>query len=156
MPILVADRNKRIVAAIHCGRKGLEKKIIRDLIKIFNKLGSSKNDLLIAIGPSISKKNYLVDKKTYLKFLKDADIKELTKFKKETETHFPLKELIPSDKKDLMQLDLKKYAYKQLLNENIPSKNIEISKLCTFEYEDEFYSWRKTKTNLRQWNFICA
>ena len=27
MPILFADKRKRLVAAIHCGRKGLEKKI---------------------------------------------------------------------------------------------------------------------------------
>ena len=58
MPILFADKRKRCVAAIHCGRRGLEINIIKNLIKIFYDKGSSKEDLLVAIGPSISKKNY--------------------------------------------------------------------------------------------------
>ena len=65
MPILFADKSKRFVAAIHCGRRGLEKKIIKNLIEILEKKGSSRNDLLVAIGPSISKDHYLVDKNTF-------------------------------------------------------------------------------------------
>ena len=66
MPILFADKRKRYVAAIHCGRKGLENGIIRNSIKIFDKIGSHRKDIVVAIGPSISKENYLVDKKTLL------------------------------------------------------------------------------------------
>ena len=33
MPILFADKRKRYVAAIHCGRRGLEKKIIKMWLK---------------------------------------------------------------------------------------------------------------------------
>ena len=70
MPILFADKTKRLVAAVHCGRKGLENKIIRNLIKIFSYKGCSKEDILVAIGPSISKKHYLIDKKTLQDFYK--------------------------------------------------------------------------------------
>ena len=77
MPILFADKSKRIVAAIHCGRRGLEKKIIKNLIEILEKEGSSRNDLLVAIGPSISKDHYLVDKKTFKEFHKNIYIKKL-------------------------------------------------------------------------------
>ena len=35
MPIFFADKSTRNVASLHCGRKGLEKKIIKNLIKIF-------------------------------------------------------------------------------------------------------------------------
>ena len=52
--------------------------------------------------------------------------------------------------------DLKKYAYFQLLNENIPNSNIDISNLCTYESIHDFHSWRRTKTNSRQWNFIST
>ena len=52
-------------------------------------------------------------------------------------------------------LNLKKYAHIQLLNENIPNSNIDISNLCTYESNYEFHSWRRSKTPLRQWNFIC-
>ena len=156
MPILVADKSKRVVAAVHCGRKGLEKKILKNLIKTFDILGSSRNDLLIAIGPSISKENYLVDKNTFVEFYKDANDKELTNLKKRHEIQLFIENLTISEKQDLIQIDLKKYAHQQLLNENIPSTNIEISSLCTYASDDKFYSWRKTKTTMRQWNFICS
>ena len=152
MPILFADKSKRFVAAIHCGRRGLEKLLIKNLIKVFDKIGSSRDDLLVAIGPSISKENYLVDKKTLKEFYKKSESKEF---------NFPIKNndniinLIISKKQDLIQLDLRKYAHMQLLNENIPSTNIEISSLCTYELDNEFFSWRSTKTTSRQWNFIC-
>jgi len=54
------------------------------------------------------------------------------------------------------QLDLKKSAYRQLLNENIPNTNIDISNLCTYKLKNEFNSWRRSKTTSRQWNFICS
>ena len=56
----------------------------------------------------------------------------------------------------LIPLDLKKYAHIQLLNENITSKNIDISNLCTYESNHNFHSWRKSKTYSRQWNFISS
>ena len=156
MPILFADKKKRFTAAIHCGRKGLEKKIIKNSIKIFDNLGTSKKDLLVAIGPSISKNYYLIDKKTAQEFHKKA---------------YYQKQITPSDKKnnllisknpnkfkknELISLDLKKYAHIQLLNESIPETNIDISKLCTYESNYDFFSWRRSKTLLRQWSFIST
>ena len=155
MPILFADKSKRFVAAIHCGRKGLEKKIINNLIKIFDKIGSSRDDLLVAIGPSISKINYLVDKKTLKEFYKKVGNKGLTNSLKNANNIFNLKNLNVAKDQNLIQLDLRKYAYMQIINENIPNTNIDISNLCTYELNNEFNSWRRSKTPLRQWNFIC-
>ena len=155
MPILFADKRKRVVAAIHCGRKGLEKRIIKNLIKVFDKIGSFRGDLLVAIGPSISKSNYLIDKQTLQEFYKKVENNGITNTSKKKENIFNLRNLIISKKQDLIQLDLRKYAHIQLLNENIPNSNIDISSLCTYESNNEFHSWRRSKTSLRQWNFIC-
>ena len=57
MPIFFADKRTRNVAAFHFGRKGLEKKIIKNLIKIFDNFGTFRDDLLVAIGPAISKEH---------------------------------------------------------------------------------------------------
>ena len=78
MPIFFADKRKRNVAALHCGRKGLEKKIIKNLIKVFDNLGSFRDDLLVAIGPSISKEHYLVNKITLKEFYRKAENKKIT------------------------------------------------------------------------------
>ena len=156
MPILFADKKRRLVAALHCGRKGLEKGIIKNLIKIFDKLGSSREDLLVAIGPSISKSNYTVDKKTLKEFCKKTDNKVLKISRKNIENIFNFRNLIFSKEEGFIQLDLREYAHMHLLNENIPNKNIDISTLCTYESNHEFYSWRRNKTSLRQWSFICT
>jgi len=156
MPIFFADKRTRNVAALHCGRKGLEKKIIKNQVKFFDNLGTYRDDLLVAIGPSISKKHYLVDKVTFKEFYRMTEDKEITVnlTKIEKELFFSYSNHLRVH--DLNQLDLKKSAYKQLLNENIPSENINISNLCTYKLKNEFHSWRRSKTISRQWNLICS
>ena len=154
MPILFADKSKRFIAAVHCGRKGLEKGIIKNQIKIFDKIGSYRNDLLVAIGPSISKENYLVDKNTLKNFYKNINNKELISDKRKTKIKLYLNELNILKKKELIQLDLRKNARMQLLNEDIADTNIEISHLCTYNSKNEFNSWRRDKSGSRQWSFI--
>ena len=156
MPILFADKRERLVAAIHCGRKGLEKKIIKKLINIFVDKGCSKEDILVAIGPSISKKNYLIDNKTFQDFYKKAASEESISFSDSKEISLNSKKFLKLKKNDLIPLNLKKQAHIQLLKENISNSNIDISNLCTYESNDHFYSWRRSKTYSRQWNFISS
>jgi len=156
MPLFFADKKKRNVAALHCGRKGLEKKIIKNLVKIFDNFGASRDDLLVAIGPAISKEHYLVDEMILKEFYRKAENKNITVNLTKTEKNLCFSDSNHFKEKNLNQLDLKKSAYKQLLNENIRSKNIDISNLCTYKFNNEFYSWRRSKTISRQWNLICS
>ena len=156
MPIFFADKRTRNVAALHCGRKGLEKKIIKKLVKIFDKLGTSRDDLLVAIGPAISKRNYLVDKKTLKEFYRKAENKKLTSKLTNNENFINFNKFSDLKEQNLNQIDLRRSAYRQLLNEKILNKNIDISNLCTYELKNEFNSWRRNKTISRQWNFICS
>ena len=156
MPIFFADKRTRNVAALHCGRKGLEKKIIHNLVKFFDNLGTSRNDLLVAIGPSISKEHYLVDKMTFKEFYRKAENKKITVNLTKTEKDLCFSDFNHLKEQNLNQLDLKRSAYRQLLSENIPHKNIDISNLCTYKLKYEFNSWRRNKTTSRQWNFICS
>ena len=156
MPILFADKKTRRVAAIHCGRLGLEKKIIKKTVGLFQDLGSYKNQLIIAIGPSISKRNYFLDLKTITKFQKN-----MTPQKKdnntETDSLINKEEILDGFKSQgLISLDLQKSALHQIIEEEIPLDNIEISNKCTYDSSSEFYSWRKTKTSKRQWSFISS
>ena len=137
-------------------KKRFRKKIIKNLIKIFDNFGTSRDNLLVAIGPAISKEHYLIDKMTLKEFYRKAENKKITVNLTKTE-----KDLCFSDPKhfkeqNLNQLDLKRSAYRQLLNENIPNTNIDISNLCTYKLKNEFNSWRKSKTFSRQWNIICS
>ncbi len=156
MPIFFADKRTRNVAALHCGRKGLEKKIIKNLVKIFDNIGTSRDDLIVAIGPSISKEHYLIDKKTLKEFYRKAENKKIADNLTKTEEDLCFGDSNYLKEQNLNQLDLKSSAYRQLLNENIPKTNIDISYLCTYKLKNEFNSWRRNKTILRQWNFICS
>jgi len=156
MPIFFADKRTRNVATLHCGRKGLEKKIIKNLVKIFDTFGTSRDDLLVAIGPAISKGHYLVDKMTLKEFYKKAENKNITVNLAKAEKDLCFSDSNHFKEKNLNQLDLKRSAYRQLLNENIPKTNIDISNLCTYKLKNEFNSWRRSKTISRQWNLICS
>jgi len=156
MPIFFADKRTRNVATLHCGRKGLEKKIIKNLVKIFDTFGTSRDDLLVAIGPAISKEHYLVDRMILKEFYRKAENKKIKFNLPKTEKNFSFIDSNHCKKKNLNQLDLKRSAYRQLLNEDIPNTNIDISNLCTYKLKNEFNSWRRSKTFSRQWNFICS
>ena len=156
MPIFFADKRTRNVAALHCGRKGLEKKIIKNLVKIFENIGTSRDNLLVAIGPSISRENYLVDKITFKEFFKKAEDKKIMANLNKTEKDLFFSDSNYLNEQNLNQIDLKRSAYRQLLNENIPNKNIDISNLCTYKLKNEFNSWRRSNTISRQWNLICS
>ena len=156
MPILFADKRKRFVAAVHCGRKGLENRIIKNVLRFFDNLETSKTDLLVAIGPSISQKYYLIDRKTLREFYKKVNYEESMQCHEDTRISLPVENLFQLNKNPSIHLDLKRYAHIQLLNENIPNANIDISWLCTYESIHDFHSWRRSKTSSRQWSFISA
>ena len=147
MPILFADKYHRRIAAIHCGRKGLEKNIISKAIKIFETMGSSREHILVAIGPSISGDNYSLDKKTFYRFfcatnglVGKANIDILN---------------CQNDNESIL-LDIKLCAYLQLLKEKLDPINIDISNKCTYLLPKEFHSWRRSKNFKRQWSVICS
>jgi len=156
MPIFFADKRTRNVATLHCGRKGLEKKIIKNLIKIFDNYGTSRDNLLVSIGPAISKEHYLVDKMTLEEFYRKAENKNIMFNLTKAEKDINFCDSNQFKEQNLNQLDLKRSAFRQLLNENIPNSNIDISNLCTYKLKNEFNSWRRSKTFSRQWNFICS
>ena len=137
-------------------KKRFRKKIIKNLVKIFDNFGTSRDDLLVAIGPAISKGHYLVDKKTLKEFYRKAENRNITVNLTKAKKDLCFSDLNHLKEKNLNQLDLKRFAYRQLLNENIPNKNIDISNLCTYKSKNEFYSWRRSKTISRQWNLICS
>ena len=149
MPILFADKYQRRIAAIHCGRKGLEKNIITNVIKSFEIMGSSRKDILVSIGPSISGNYYLLDKKTFYNFF-SANNGSLSK---DNEKIIETNNLHDDES---IPLDIKKYAFSQLLMENLDPNNIDISNKCTYSLPNEFHSWRRSKNDKRQWSVICS
>ena len=93
--------------------------------------------------------NYLLDRKTFFSFFSGNNA-SLSKVNRDINFINDL------NNNKLISLDIKKYAYLQLLGENLDPNNIDISNKCTYALPYEFHSWRRSKTNNRQWSVICS
>jgi polyphenol oxidase len=94
VPILIYDKNKEIISAIHAGWKGAYKGIIEKVIKFLIKNGSKPKNLTAVIGPCISEKNYEIQKDFKDRFCK-KDRKNKLFFKiKKYKTYFSLNKYI--------------------------------------------------------------
>jgi len=129
VPVLIYDKNLKIISAIHAGWKSVYKEIIKKVVKFLIKKGSNTKNLVAVIGPSISEKSYEVQKDFKDKFLKkDKQSKFFFKIRK-NKTYF----------------SLNKYVYYHLKKLGI--KNLEIIKKNTFDPKNNFFSARRSIQN---------
>ena len=129
VPILIYDKNLKIISAIHTGWKGAYIGVIKKVVKFLIKNGSNAKDLIAAIGPSISQKNYEIQKDFKDKFLKKD---------KQNKTFFKLK-------KNKTYFSLNKYIYSQL--KKLGVNNLEIINKDTFDPKNNFFSARRSIHN---------
>ena len=126
VPILICDKKKNIIAAIHVGWKGAYKDILTRVIKFMLKKDCHIKDIHVAIGPCISQKNYNVKEDFFKKFIKKD--KKNTKFFKK--------------RKNLLYFDLPGYIKSQLKIMKI--SNIDHINIDTFEYKNNYFSARRS------------
>ena len=126
VPILIFDKKKKIIAAIHAGWRGAYKGIIQKVLKFMFDKGCKKKDMITAIGPCISIKNYEVQNKFKEMFLK-KDKQNIIFFKnKQKRTYF----------------NLGNYVKRQFKLYQI--KNIDILKVDTYNKKNNFFSARRS------------
>ena len=129
VPILIYDKEKKIISAIHVGWKGAYKNIVYKVIRFLFKKGSTAKNLFAVVGPSISKKNYEVQKDFKYKFLKKD---------KNSNNFFKIR-----NKKTYFSLN--NYVYNQLKLKGI--KNTELVNKDTFDKKNNFFSARRSIRN---------
>ena len=129
VPILIYDNNLKIISVIHAGWKGAYIGVVKKVIEFLIKNGSNAKDLIAVIGPSISQKNYEVQKDFKDKFLKKD---------KHNKIYFKLK-------KNKTYFSLNKYIYSQL--KNLGVENLEIINKDTFDSKNNFFSARRSIHN---------
>ena len=129
VPIIIYDPKLNYVSAIHAGWKGAYKEIIKKVVKYLIKSGSRPKDLIAAIGPCITQKNYEIKSDFKLKFLKQS-IKNKIFFKKiKKKTYF----------------SLNKYVYYKL--KNLGLKKIDLIDKDTYNLKNNFFSARRAIHN---------
>jgi YfiH family protein len=120
--IFIYDSVQKVIAAVHSGWRGTEKKILKKtILQLKENYLSDPSNLVCYIGPSISQKNYEVGEEVASKF--DKSFVRVSKNK--------------------FYLDLAGANLQMLIDSGVNKNNIQISGLCTFEYENLLHSYRK-------------
>jgi YfiH family protein len=139
LPILMVDRSKRIIAAVHAGWRGIWRGVIERTVKAMMKtFESAPTDIVAGIGPGIGPCCYEVGTDVvslFRNFYGDSD------------------HLI-QEREGRTYLDLSRAAQLELSKAGIPPANIEAIPLCTACREDLFFSFRRDKKPGRQLSFI--
>ncbi len=134
VPIFMIDQKRRIIAAVHAGRKGTELHITTKVLgKLKEEFGCLPEDLLISLGPSIGFCCYEIDE---------------TVFAPEWE---PFSISVGDGKR---MVDLARINISQMEEEGIKEDQIFWIDLCTSCHQDLFFSNRKEGKTGRQLSFI--
>lgn len=69
LPVLFVDEKKKVIAAVHCGWRGTQKRIVERVLEgLKNHYGCKPSSLLAALGPSISPHCYEVNEDVRMSF----------------------------------------------------------------------------------------
>ena len=146
VPILFYDPIHKAVGACHSGWRGTKGKILQNVVEEMRQhFSSNPAEILVAIGPSICKEQYVVSEDLALSFLEYyPDLGE--------DTASPIQRI----SKDKFQLDLWDLNRRIALDCGIKEEHISISGYCTMENPELFFSHRYSqgKRGL-QGAFIC-
>jgi hypothetical protein len=152
IPVLVADRKRRVVAAFHAGWRGTVKRIVESGVgRMRLRYGSRPEDLMAAIGPGIGPCCYSVGEETRSEFESQfAYADELFREVYDSDpvrTRYPMlfltqrapghSEIGPS-----LHLDLVEANRRQLLAAGLRQTSIQIVGGCTSCQRELFFSHR--------------
>ncbi|MBI4697960.1 MAG: peptidoglycan editing factor PgeF [Nitrospirae bacterium] len=139
VPVLLYDRQRSVIGAVHAGWRGTAKLILKNaIITMQERFNSSAEDILIAMGPSIRQCCYEAG----------ADVKEAVAEATGENSCCQVK----NGKYFIDLLSANRY---QAVSMGIPADNIWQSDDCTFCNPELFYSYRYAKgTTGRQGGFI--
>lgn len=119
VPVLLASRDGRRVAAVHAGWRGAVAGVVIEALKHFD----SPAEIIAAIGPCIG----------FSAFEVGPEVAE----------HFPA-ETVRHEPNGKAHVDLKRALTLQLIAGGVPAAQVESTDRCTVTHHDEFFSHRRT------------
>ena len=130
VPVLIYDKKHSAIAAIHAGWRGTVAYIVRDtLLRMEKEFGTSGEDVIACIGPSISLASFL-------------------KWVRKCTKHFRRMVLIclvflsgKRKPENIISTCGKRTGCKSCFG--VPSGQVELARICTYIHHDEFFSARR-------------
>lgn len=128
VPILIADGQRRVAAAIHAGWRGTAAGVAGAAIAAVSALGVPASDLVAAIGPSIGPCCYQVDEAVRSAF---------------ASAHAGAASWFQDDGPGRWKLDLWRASTEQLVRAGVPRGSISVAGLCTAHHPSVCFSYRR-------------
>ncbi|PJA97464.1 MAG: peptidoglycan editing factor PgeF [Ignavibacteriales bacterium CG_4_9_14_3_um_filter_34_10] len=132
--VFIFDPVKKVIAAIHSGWKGTQKRISeKTILKMQNDFHTNPGDCYAYIAPAITQRNYEVGSEVKALF----DEKYITNLNSK------------------FYLDVSRANYDMLRNCGVNKSKIQLSILCSYQNKNLFHSYRRDKDNSgRAWGMI--
>ncbi|HET6208386.1 MAG TPA: peptidoglycan editing factor PgeF [Terracidiphilus sp.] len=155
IPVLVADRRRRVVAAFHAGWRGTVKRIVENGIgRMRMEFGSRPEDLVAAIGPGIGACCYAVGEEVLSEF--ESQFNYGVELFREVYDTDPVRAKYPmlfmtqrapghSPMGPGLHLDLVEANRRQLLAAGVAADVIEVVGACTNCHPEMFFSHRASR-----------
>ena len=138
LPVLIADKERRFVMAVHAGWRGLTAGILDEAVTRALSHGGDPAQLVVAIGPAISREIYevgpeVIDALAYGRQRSSA-------------TAAGLALAVAKGRGDRWHLDTAIAAIVILSGLGIPGPQIEVMHACTFREADRWHSYRRRQS----------
>jgi hypothetical protein len=152
IPVIVADKKRRVVAAFHAGWRGTAKRIVElGVGRMRLEFGSEPKDLIAAIGPGIGACCYAIGEEVRAEF--ESQFAYATELMHEVYDSDPIRKRYPmlfltqrapghSDIGPSTHIDLVEANRRQLMDAGLRSKAIHVIGGCTSCDRELFFSHR--------------
>jgi hypothetical protein len=126
IPVLLYDKEKHVVCAIHAGWRGTVRRIVeKTIVAMKEAYGTQPQQLKAQIGPGIHLNSFEVGDEVYDTFAQEG---------------FDMSAI--SLRKEKWHIDLPACNRLQLLAAGLEPQNIKVSSVCTFKQTDNYFSAR--------------
>lgn len=134
VPVLLYAPDRKMIVAIHAGWRGTVRHIVtKTLLRMIEEWDCDPRCMLAGIGPSIGIEVFEVGEEVYKAFATAGmDMRAISKRNKITGKAF---------------IDLKEANRRQLLDAGLIESHIEVSDICTYTRQDDFFSARRLGIN---------
>lgn len=129
-PIMFVDKKQGIIGIAHLGWRGSVKRLGQKMVKKIIDLGGKKENIMVAIGPSIGQCCYDVEDERYYQFVEEFD---------------GYADKIFHRHQGRLHLNLALLNYLQIKELGVLEKNIDYFPFCTRCDKKRFFSFRRDK-----------